>query len=138
MFAGLVTIIGGILAASSLIIARKPNAKDLIDKLTPYQGWIGVAMFFWGIWGIFDCLRNLAMLSGQPILWVFWMASSAVDLVVGFLLGFGLITKYALGSSVAARARGQLIREKLAGYQGMLGLAAIALGALYLVWLYVM
>ena len=41
MFAGLITIAGGILAASALIIARKPNAKELIDKLTPYQGWIG-------------------------------------------------------------------------------------------------
>ncbi len=42
MLDGLITIAGGILAASALIIARKPNAKQLIDKLTPYQGWIGV------------------------------------------------------------------------------------------------
>ena len=46
MLAGLITIAGGLLAASNLIIARKPNAKDLIDKLTPYQGWIGIVMLF--------------------------------------------------------------------------------------------
>jgi hypothetical protein len=47
MLAGLITIAGGILAASALIIARKPNAKQLVDKITPYQGWIGIVMFFW-------------------------------------------------------------------------------------------
>jgi hypothetical protein len=30
----------GILGASNLIIARKPDAKELIAKLAPYQGWI--------------------------------------------------------------------------------------------------
>ena len=38
MLSGLISIAGGILAAAALIIARKPNAKDLIDKLTPYSG----------------------------------------------------------------------------------------------------
>lgn len=137
MLAGLITIAGGLLAASSLIIARKPNAKELIDKLTPYQGWIGVVMFFWGIWGTIDVIRGLGLLSVAPLLWVFACASAIADLVVGFLLGFGLITKYTMSGSPGARARGQQIRERLAGYQGAFGLLAIATGTLYLVWLYV-
>lgn len=138
MLAGLITIAGGILAASALIIARKPNAKELIDKLTPYQGWIGVGMFFWGIWGVIDCIRNLGVLSIMPLFWVFWFACGIADLAVGFLLGFGLITKYTMGNNAAARARGSQIREKLAPYQGVFGLLAIAMGTLYLVWLYVL
>ncbi|HEY6177150.1 MAG TPA: hypothetical protein VIX73_21990 [Kofleriaceae bacterium] len=138
MLSGLITIAGGILAASSLIIARKPNAKDLIDKLTPYQGWIGIVMFFWGVWGVLDCVRFLSVLSVRPLFWLFWLACGAADLVVGFLLGFGLITKYALGKSPSALARGQQIRARLAGYQGTLGLFAIAMGALYIVWLYIL
>ena len=134
MFAGLITIAGGILAASALIIARKPNAKDLIDKLTPYQGWIGIVLFFWGVWGLIQCVLNLNVLSAMPLFWLFWLAASVADLVVGFLLGFGLITKYALGSSAVAKARGQQIRAKLAGYQGVFGLFAIVMGALYEVW----
>lgn len=133
MFAGLITIAGGILAASSLIIARKPDAKKLIDKLTPYQGWIGIVMFFWGVWGTLSCVRNMSLLSVVPLRWTFWTLSSVVDLVVGFLLGFGLITKYALSGSPAALARGQAIRGKLAGYQGVFGLVAIAIGAVYTV-----
>jgi hypothetical protein len=138
MLAGLITIAGGLLAASNLIIAKKPNAKDLIDKLTPYQGWIGVVMFFWGIWGTFDCLRFMSLISVRPLFWTFWLASSVADLVVGFLLGFGLITKYALGKNAAAQVRGQQIRQKLAGYQGGFGLLAIVMGVLYIVWLYVL
>jgi hypothetical protein len=137
MFAGLITIAGGILAASALIIARKPNAKDLIDKITPYQGWIGIVMFIWGVWGTLECIGGISLLAHRPLFWVFWLASSAADLVVGFLLGFGLITKYALGKNATAQARGQQIRAKLAAFQGMFGLLAIAMGSLYIVWLYV-
>jgi len=138
MLAGLITIAGGLLAASNLIIAKKPNAKDLIDKLTPYQGWIGVVMLFWGIWGTFDCLRFMSLASARPLLWIFWLAASLADLTVGFLLGFGLVTKYVLGKNPAAEKRGQLLRAKLAPYQGTAGLIAIVMGVLYLVWFYVL
>jgi hypothetical protein len=136
MFAGLITIAGGILAASALIIARKPNAKDLIDKITPYQGWIGIVMFIWGVWGTLQSISGISLLAHRPLFWVFWLASSVADLVVGFLLGFGLITKYALGKNATAQVRGQQIRAKLAAFQGMFGLLAIAMGSLYIVWLY--
>ncbi len=138
MLAGLITIAGGILAASALIIARKPNAKQLIDKLTPYQGWIGIVMFVWGIKELFGSLTNMGLIKVAPVLWVFWLATGVADLLVGFLLGFGLITKYALGRSPQAEARGQALRLKLAAYQGVLGLFAIAMGVLYLVWIYVL
>lgn len=138
MLAGLITIAGGLLAASNLVIARKPNAKDLIDKIAPYQGWIGLVMLFWGIWGTFDCLRFLSVLGQRPLFWTFWLASSLADLTVGFLLGFGLVTKYVLGKNPAAERRGQLLRQKLAPWQGTFGLVAMATGVLYIVWLYVL
>src|SRR4051812_39359815 len=111
MFAGLITIAGGILAASGLIIARKPNARQLIDKLTPYQGWIGTVMFFWGIYELFAVVTNLGVLKLAPLHFLFWAGSGVADLVVGFLLGFGMITKYALGKNPAALARGQMLRQ---------------------------
>lgn len=137
MIDGLITIAGGILAASALIIARKPNAKALIDKLTPYQGWIGVVMFFWGIWETLGVFRAMSLISVRPVLWILALAIAVADLVVGFLLGFGLITKWTLSSSPAALARGQQIRGKLAGYQGAFGILAIVTGALFIVWPYI-
>ena len=123
---------------SALIIARKPSAKQLIEKLTPYQGWIGVVMFGWGIWELLGALRHLGLLSSHPVLWVFWAATGVADLVVGFLLGFGLIITYTIGNNVAAKARGEALRMKLANYQGVFGLLASALGVLYIVWIYVL
>jgi hypothetical protein len=133
MLDALLIIAAGILAASGLIIARKPNAADLIDNLAVYQGWIGVALFFWGIWRIIWVVLHLNYFSLTP----FWMlvatVVSALEVVLGFLLGFGLITKWTLRGNAMALARGQAIRQKLAVYQGTLGLVGIAAGALLLV-----
>ena len=138
MFSGLITIAGGILAASALIIARKPSAKQLIEKLSPYQGWIGVVMFGWGVWELFGALRHVGLLSIRPMLWAFWTATGVADLVVGFLLGFGLIINYTIGNNAAAKARGEALRMKLATYQGLFGLLAICMGVLYILWIYVL
>jgi hypothetical protein len=133
MIDGLLTIAGGLLAASALIIARKPNAQQLIDKLTPAQGWIGVVMFFWGIWNALSILRHFGALTHAPLLLVVGSVLVAMQLVVGFLLGFGLITSWTLRGNAMAMARGQAIRQKLAAYQGVFGLIAIATGSLFVV-----
>src|SRR5258708_30504042 len=106
MIDGLITIAGGLLAASALIIARKPNAKDLIDKLTPYQGWIGLVLFGWGVWDTLFIVRNLGGLTHTPMYLFLNIAVTVTDLVVGVLLGFGLITKDALHQRPGALARG--------------------------------
>ena len=132
MLGGLIPIAGGMIASSNLIIARTPNARELIDKLTPYQGWIGIVMFFWGIWGLFSALRAVALIKLATVLYTIWVVCGVADLIVGFLLGFGLITKYTLSGSPQALAKGQHIRGKLAKYQGAFGLLAIATGVAYM------
>ena len=133
---GLIPIAGGVLASSNLILARKPNARELIDKLTPYAGWIGIVMFGWGVWETIGVLTHLGLLGSAPLTWIFWALCGASDLLVGFLLGFGLITKYTLSGSKLAQEKGAAIREKLAPYQGTLGLFAIVMGVVYTVWLF--
>jgi hypothetical protein len=133
MLAGLICIAGGILAAAGLIIARKPDAKALIDKLTPYQGWIGLCMFGWGIHEVIGVLTNMGYMKTAFGSWLFWALTGASDLLVGFLLGFGLIVKYALGKNATALARGTQIRQKLAAYQGVFGVVSIVLGVVYIV-----
>jgi hypothetical protein len=135
MLGGLITIVGGILAASGFIIKRAPNAQQLIDKLAPYQGWIGVVMFGWGIWETLHCVLGLSLLSTHPLQWVFWTLSGVADLLVGFLLGFGLITHYAF-KSPAALEKGHRIKATLVNVQAPLGALAVVMGTLYIVWLY--
>ncbi len=133
MLAGLITICGGILAASSFIIAKKPNAKQLIDKMVPYQGWIGIVMFGWGVSELLGVIRSMGYID---IDWVFWLLNAVADLGVGFLLGFALISKYALSKNEAALKKGEALRMKLLKFQIPLGFLAIVVGVLYLVLIY--
>lgn len=133
MLGGLITIAGGILAASGFFIKRAPNAQQLIDKLAPYQGWIGVVMFGWGVWETISSVLGISLLSSHPLTWVFWMLSGVADLLVGFLLGFGLITHYALSKNPIAMAKGQRIRTTLVSVQAPLGLLAVVMGTFYIV-----
>jgi hypothetical protein len=137
MLGGLITIAGGILAASGFIIKRSPNAQQLIDKLAPYQGWIGMVMFGWGVWETLHSVLGMSLLGSHPLQWVFWMLSGVADLLVGFLLGFGLITHYALSKNETAMARGQQIRSKLVAIQAPLGALAVVMGVLYIAFIYV-
>ena len=127
-------VLGGILASSSLIVARKPNAQELIDKITPYQGWIGVALFFWGIWDVIQLIRVIGILFKVSLFYgIFYAIAVPTELLLGFLLGFGLITKYALSKNETAMAKGASIRKKLAPLQGIIGIIGIAVGLALLV-----
>src|SRR6266508_2959014 len=81
----LLLILCGILGMSGFIIAKKPSAKDLINKLTPYQAFMGVALLAWSLY------------------WFFWIGPSAffkapgqglagitlfAGIIDGILLGF--------------------------------------------------
>ena len=95
-------------------------------------------MFGWGIWETISVVTGMSLLSTAPLTWIFWLCVALADLFVGFLLGFGLITKYALSKNEQALEKGQRIRGKLAPFQGILGIFAMVMGALYLVWLLVL
>ena len=78
--------------------------------------------------------KRIPLLSSHPVTWIFWTLSGVADLLVGFLLGFGLITHYALSKNPMAMARGQQIRSTLVGVQAPLGALAVVMGILYIVW----
>jgi hypothetical protein len=130
----IILLLGGVLGAANLIVARKPDAKAQIDKLTPYQGWIGVILVLRGIWDIIDVLRALGLVSTVPVWWVLYLITALTELGLGFLLGYTLISKYALSGSPEATAKAQTLRMKLAVYQGPLGVVAIVLAILFTVF----
>ena len=129
----IILFVAGLLGAANLIIAKKPNAKELIDKLTPYQGWIGVVLVLWGIWDLINVFRSLGLLSAAPVWWVLYLVTAVTELALGFLLGYGLISKYVLGRSPQALEKGQQLRARLATYQGPLGVTAIVLAIVFMV-----
>jgi hypothetical protein len=129
-----VTVVGGVLAASSVIAKMRANAKDMIDKLVPYQGYVGGLMFIWGVWETISVVMNIGHMADIGILsFVFEALVAVADLLVGFLLAFGLISKYTMAGNPTALEKGQLLRGKLASVQIPLGFLAIVMGILYVV-----
>src|SRR5512140_2320522 len=98
----IVLILGGILAVSALIVAQKPNAKELIDKLSPYQALIGVGLVALGIIDGLWLLPKIAdffktnLLSAAVSLTVV-----AASILLGALFGMGQIIKMIPGNSTA-------------------------------------
>lgn len=133
MIYGITLIILGLLAVPSLLLSKKPDAKELFEKIAPYQGWIGTVFAFWGIWGIISAILNLGLLGTIPVYWVTWLAVSVVEAALGFILGYGLIAKHALSKNAQAAAKGGELLARLTPLQGKLGIVAIILG----VWMIV-
>lgn len=133
MIYGIMLIILGLLAVPSLL-ANKPSAKAMLDKIVPFQGWIGVIFFIWGVFGTIQVILNVGWLSsGLVLAWVIWLLVEICELLLGFLLGYGLIAKYALAKNEAAKAKGEQILAKLLPWQGRLGILAIVLGILFII-----
>ncbi len=128
MIYGITLAVLGVLATPSLLLSKKPNAKEILNKITPYQGWIGLVFCIWGVWGIIQAILSLGLLGSQPIWWITWIANSTLEASLGFLLGYGMISKLILSKNEAAKEKGELLLQKLSPLQGRLGLIAIILG----------
>lgn len=128
MIYGITLIILGLLAIPSLLLEKKPDAKEWFDKIAPYQGWIGVVFAIWGLWGIISCFLNIGWISHWPIYWITWLLVSVVEFALGFILGYGLIAKHALSKNEQAAEKGEQLLAKLIPWQGKLGIVAIVLG----------
>ena len=128
MIYGILLVVLGLLAVPSLILSKKPNAKELFDKVAPIQGWVGIVFAIWGIWGIISAILNLNWLTVAPVYWVTYLLVAVVEAVLGFILGYGLIQKYALGKNEKAKEKGEQVLKKLLPLQGTFGIIAIVLG----------
>lgn len=129
MFYGIWLFILGALAIPNLILAKKPELKPTLDKLTPYQGWIGVVSAFWGLWGIIGGgILGIGLLATHKIWWITYLATSVVTLCLGLLLGVGTMKTFIKDPAQQAKLDETVL--KIAPYQGTLGIAALVLGVL--------
>lgn len=126
----LLLIVAGVLAASSLIIAKQPNARDVIAKIVPFQGIIGIVLLIWALvvfifyfLPIFGPLMQLV-----PLRAILALVTFLTAIGLGFLLGYGLIAQYVLNKNAGTARGGETMHLKLARFQGPLGILGIVLG----------
>lgn len=128
---GIWLILLGALAVPSMIIAKRPDAKDMLAKITPYQGWIGAVSCLGGIWGIIASFLGMGLLSTWPILWISYFVGAVFLAALGLILGIGTLKTFIKNPQAQAKMDETL--AKLSPKQGMLGVGAIGFG----VWMIV-
>lgn len=128
MINGIMLVLLSIIAVPSLVLSKKPNAKELLEKIAPYQGWIGLVFCILGVWGIISSILNLGWLTTAPIWWVTLAAGSLMQATLGFMLGSGLMNKLFMGKNPEAQQKAAELRSKIAPKQGKLGILGIAVG----------
>lgn len=116
----------GVLAAPNLVLSKRPDAKQWLDKIAPYQGWIGAISALWGALIIVSAVLHLNWLARWPIYWATYAADGVLQLCLGLLLGVGVLKQF-IKSPQAVEKMDQTI-AKLAPKQGLLGVIAIGLG----------
>lgn len=131
----LALIAGGILAVSGLIIAKKPDAKQVIDKLVPYKALIGVAMLALGVVHLLWWFGNhlLMFLSNVPLFGLTILGMTVTSILLGFLFGMPQIAKWMPGEGDTEKKAMELSR-RLAPFQvilGIVGLVSALLALLY-------
>jgi hypothetical protein len=126
----LALIIAGILAASGFIISKQPKAKELIDKIVPYQGFIGVGLLVWGVIDVIRLVPHLDVISKLPAFFAISIyAAVACEILLGFLLGMPVIAQWIPGESPAEQ-KAMEMQQKVLPYQVLIGGAGIVVAVL--------
>lgn len=126
-FYGLWLTVLGILAAPNIIVSRKPEAKEWIDKLVPFQGWMGVISTVWGIIALIRFLTNLQWVKHWPVLaLITTIVYILLFLILGILLGINVMKSFV--KDEGAKAKIDDMVSKLAPKQGTFGLIALIVG----------
>ena len=132
---GLLLIVASILAVSSFIISKKPEAKQLIDKIVPFQGIIGVALLAMGVIFLILWIGKMDQISKIGDLYTFFpfafYLGTLCAIVLGFLFGMPLIAKWIPGETPAEQ-KAMEMQKKIAGFSVVIGIAGLILGLLML------
>jgi len=128
----LLLILGGILAVSGLVVAKKPSAKELIDKLMPYQAIIGIALLALGLWNLLRSLAHLAdALKAFPGIVALTVVITSI--LLGFMFGMPQIAKW-MPAQGPAEQKGMELAKQLAPFQVIIGLVGIGAALIWLLY----
>lgn len=123
----LALIAAGLLGASALILAKKPNAARIINALLPFQALIGAGTL---VLAIMSLLRwgpkaVLEITKASPVLGASMIGAIVCGILLGLMFAVPLMGRLGAGQQRAAE-----LAENLAPWQMLLGLVSIGAGLL--------
>ena len=132
-------IAAGIISISNLILSKKPDLKDKLEKLLPYSGYIGAGMLVCGLWGLVDGLAlskwytsNMgAYFKAFPVMQICLIAFPPICIILGALQGLPQIASWT-GKDLS---KVEELAAKVAPYQVPFGIAGIGVGILIVLFL---
>jgi len=142
----LATIVGALICLSSFIIAKKPSAKNVFEKIQPYQGAFGVVLIVIALWELWDKVisgyRGLdksvfsilmdSRMGNDSFAAISLLLYVLAAIVIGFILGFGLIANWIPGEGKAEK-KGLEIQKKLLGLSLPIGVVGLVFAILWMV-----
>lgn len=129
----LLLITCGLLAAANFVIGKRPDARVVFDKVAPWSGLMGVVLLAIALLYLIKYVLPHLPTTLSTFYGLVALATIVVAILLGFLLGFGLLSAWFGGKSQEALAKGRELRAKLARVQIPLGFAGVALGVFGLV-----
>jgi hypothetical protein len=126
---GLVLIVLGGLCIPGIIAKKNDKAKELLEKIIPIQGTIGLIVFVWGIWGIVSSILSLGILGSWPVSWFTSLVGSIISFAGGAIVGWGMIQQKLLASAnQETKEKASEVYKKLITFQEKIGIIAIITG----------
>jgi hypothetical protein len=118
----------GLLAVSDFVTKQIPATQDLLDKITPIKGWLGLVFVIWGAYLLITTILHTGgfMANGFTgmLAWITCMLIGGLEFGVGLLVGFEKIA--------ALTGKGENLeplRAKLAPHQRNMGFLCLIVAA---------
>ena len=126
-------LLGGVIALSGLIVAKKPNASAIIEKLVPFQGLIGIALFVLGIVYFFTVGPSQLgrLIKHNGFVGMIHVALIVVPLLLGFYYAMLLVASMIPGRTLSEN-KAVALAEKLGLYSMLLGVLAVGTALAYI------
>ena len=125
-------IIGGLLAAASLIASKNKEAGEMIKKLAPYQSWVGIVLFVWGVWNLIKMIQYLGIMTRLMAIAPILIISTWVAVVVMIVLGLILSLNFMKSRKEIPAEKVEALEKKLKPIQVPVGIIAIIDGVVLL------
>ena len=119
----------GIFAILDLIKKQSKEAGEVLEKITPYAGYIGIGLIVFSIWNLFDVLRVFGLfIQVLPLTTIVLLAGLIGGVLLGIMQSLGLLKSWKILNEEA----GTKVEGKLIPFRIPLGFIAI-ISSLYMI-----